>query len=213
MKIWIETNEKIRGRMWELQVRSAGYEISHTPEEAHVLLVDLDSAQIPPPFAASRTIGVTQAVREDGQTAAGLVPEGLYALLRRPFTTQDLLGLLQQIEGAVGTPWPKLTRVPITEQSPLISAGDISLSEVEQILTVGEWRIPLSRHETVICLRLLQTPGEPVSREELRGLFLTPEESDSNLADVYICHIRQKIEKTCHVRLIRTVRGKGYQIG
>ena len=68
------------------------------------------------------------------------------------------------------------------------------------VLTEGEWKV-------LLCLG--QAHGEPVSREVLRELF---DACDGNITDVYICHLRRKLEEPFGVKLIRTVRGKGYAI-
>ena len=48
---------------------------------------------------------------------------------------------------------------------------------------------------------------EEVNEEELAEAI---GESSSNKTEVYVCHLRQKLEKLTSVKLIRTVRNKGY---
>ena len=67
-------------------------------------------------------------------------------------------------------------------------------------LTDGEWRV-------ISCLG--NAGGKAVSREELMSLFDT---ADGNIAEVYICRLRRKLEAPFGVRFIRTVRGKGYSL-
>ena len=67
-------------------------------------------------------------------------------------------------------------------------------------LTDGEWRV-------MSCLG--SADGNAVSREKLMSLF---DAVDGNIADVYICHLRRKLETPFGVRFIKTVRGKGYSL-
>ena len=54
---------------------------------------------------------------------------------------------------------------------------------------------------------LCNKAGSTVSREEILNLF---DASDSNIAEVYICHLRGKLEAPFGIKVIYTVRGKGY---
>ncbi|MBR2387740.1 MAG: winged helix-turn-helix domain-containing protein [Clostridia bacterium] len=67
--------------------------------------------------------------------------------------------------------------------------------------------VPLSTYELNLLKLLCDNSGYPVSREQILGLF---ESSDSNLAEVYICHLRNKLELPFGIKVIYTVRGKGY---
>ena len=69
--------------------------------------------------------------------------------------------------------------------------------------------ITLSDHEMTILTRLCECSGEPVSRDELNALLGA---SGGNIADVYVCRLRKKLEDTDGRRVIFTVRSKGYKI-
>lgn len=69
--------------------------------------------------------------------------------------------------------------------------------------------IVLSEYEARLLLRLCQSKGEAVSREELNLLLGA---SSGNIADVYICRLRKKLEEIDGHRRIFTVRSKGYRI-
>lgn len=68
-------------------------------------------------------------------------------------------------------------------------------------------KIVLTEGEMKVLLCLGKAEGKPVGREKLLELF---DAYDGNIADVYICHLRRKIEDPFGVKLIKTVRGKGY---
>ena len=69
--------------------------------------------------------------------------------------------------------------------------------------------IQLSEYEMKLLERLCRSCKEPVSREEL-NLLLGAE--SGNIADVYICRLRKKLEAINSAKLIYTVRGQGYKI-
>lgn len=67
--------------------------------------------------------------------------------------------------------------------------------------------INLSENELRILKLLCDNSGNCVTREEL-SKFL--DVSEGNMADVYICHLRRKLEYPFGVKIIYTVRSKGY---
>ena len=50
--------------------------------------------------------------------------------------------------------------------------------------------------------------GEIISRERIMGLLGA---DDGNISDVYICHLRKKLDEKLGRKLIITERGKGYR--
>ena len=79
----------------------------------------------------------------------------------------------------------------------------------ERAVVYKNQKIDLTDSEQMVLYRLIEADGTPVSREELLSLFDT---SDGNIADVYICHLRRKLEAPFGMKIIRTVRGKGYAL-
>lgn len=67
--------------------------------------------------------------------------------------------------------------------------------------------ISLSEHEFCVLERLCSTPNESVSRDELTELLGA---DSGNIADVYICHLRKKLEDPFGTKVIYTLRKKGY---
>ncbi len=88
----------------------------------------------------------------------------------------------------------------------------------ERILTVdkesmvaiyGEMKFPLSEYEYKTLSLLCDNRGRVVSRAELSALLGF---DSGNMGDVYICHLRKKIDNALGLKLITTVRGKGYMV-
>ena len=70
-------------------------------------------------------------------------------------------------------------------------------------------RITFTDSEWKVLDRLARSCGEAVSRESLRELFAV---EDGNITDVYICHLRRKLEEPFGRKIIRTLRSKGYML-
>lgn len=79
---------------------------------------------------------------------------------------------------------------------------------------VGEERITLSANEWAMLNMLCKAAerGDAVSREELGSAMGHEVDEGGNIVDVYICHLRRKIEEPFGRRLIFTVRGFGYSM-
>ncbi len=67
--------------------------------------------------------------------------------------------------------------------------------------------VTLSQSEFDLLTCLANEEKKPVDRERLLALFGT---DGGNIADVYVCHLRKKLEQMCDRRVIETVRGVGY---
>jgi DNA-binding response OmpR family regulator len=75
----------------------------------------------------------------------------------------------------------------------------------------GERRIDLTAREFVLLDYLMNNVGKPVSRATLmREVWNIAIDSTSNIVDVYMKYLRDKIDSDEEVKLIRTVRGVGY---
>lgn len=74
-------------------------------------------------------------------------------------------------------------------------------------VTLNNSYVSLSEHEFSLLELLCKNTNTLVSREDLKALFNT---SDGNITDVYICHLRNKLEIPFGIKVIYTVRGNGY---
>ena len=73
----------------------------------------------------------------------------------------------------------------------------------------GEKKFALSEYEYKVLSLLCDRRGEVVTRDEISRMLGG---EMSNMCDVYICHLRKKIDSTLGLKLILTVRGKGYTV-
>lgn len=73
----------------------------------------------------------------------------------------------------------------------------------------GEKKFPLSEYEYKVLSLLCERRGDVVTRDEISKMLGG---EMSNMCDVYICHLRRKIDSSLGLKLILTVRGKGYTV-
>lgn len=190
-------------RMLELELLSIGVNvISDTMENDGELffIVDLDG-ELPKEIfwgEKSTVIGYSKRDREN-------ISEGIHicdSFLKRPFPIGELFAVL-------GFDNPKnIIRQPISKK-PEFNAKRLTLDNENKAALFGDTVIPLSDNEFEVLSALCKRRGQPVERQELDLLLGTP---DSNMGDVYICHLRKKIDNHLGLKLIYTVRGKGYML-
>lgn len=90
--------------------------------------------------------------------------------------------------------------------------ADLSIDLASRVAYRGNTRIELSRREFALLAFFIQNAEHILSREYiLEHVWGTQGgKQQSNVVDVYVNYLRNKIEQGEHARLIQTVRGKGY---
>jgi len=124
-------------------------------------------------------------------------------VLSRPFLTSDLLSIFLK-DGS----FKNTERV----SKPILlgkKKNYLSVDPTDKTALWGETRIALSENEYKVLSILCENRGEIVERSRIDELLGSDE---SNMGDVYICHLRRKIDNSLGLRLIYTVRGKGYML-
>jgi two-component system copper resistance phosphate regulon response regulator CusR len=77
----------------------------------------------------------------------------------------------------------------------------------------GERRIDLTSREFTLLEYLMNNVGKAVSRKMLmQDVWNIPFDSTTNIVDVYMKYLRDKIDLEGEPKLIRTVRGIGYAL-
>jgi len=95
----------------------------------------------------------------------------------------------------------------------LLQVADLSLDPVSRSVKRGPRLVDLTAREYQLLL-LLERQGTVVSRELiLRRVWNDDRRTSSNVIEVYVRYLRQKLEEGGERRLIHTVRGQGYCLG
>lgn len=106
-----------------------------------------------------------------------------------------------------------LLRRPSVAPPPTLHVADLSVDTTHRTIVRAGRPIFLSNTEYALLLSLLHHQGQPVSRSTLlHEVWNRDFDSDSNLVEVYINYLRNKIDRGHSLRLIRTIPGKGYTI-
>lgn len=121
--------------------------------------------------------------------------------LVKPFSFPELLIRVQNL----------LKRLPLSEALNRMSCGDLHVDTIKREVRRGNQRIELQTKEFTLLTLLLQHQGEVLSKhlilKEVWGYTFDPQ---TNVVDVLVCRLRNKIDKESKIKLIHTIRGLGY---
>jgi two-component system OmpR family response regulator len=91
--------------------------------------------------------------------------------------------------------------------------GDLIINREEHRVMRGGRTIDLTPREFAILECLMDNAGKVVSRMTLmQDVWNTPYDPTTNIVDVYMKYLRDKIDAEGEVKLLRTVRGVGYAL-
>jgi two-component system, OmpR family, response regulator PhoP len=97
--------------------------------------------------------------------------------------------------------------------SPQITAGPISLDTSSKRVTVNGEAVELTAYEYKTLEYLMLHPDQVVSKAELTDhLYAQDYDRDSNVLEVFIRRLRQKLDPDETLHPIDTVRGQGYRL-
>ena len=96
-------------------------------------------------------------------------------------------------------------------KSAILSLADLTLNTTNREITRGERNIKLTSTEYALLEYLLRNQGHVLTRSQIADHVWNYDfEYDSNVVDVYIRYLRNKIDRDFPVKLIHTIRGTGY---
>ena len=95
----------------------------------------------------------------------------------------------------------------------MIEAGDLRLDPALRTVRRGDTEISLSAKEFALLETFMRRPGEVLSRYQLlEHVWDFDYEQRSNVVDVYVRYLREKIDRPFGRDSIETVRGVGYRL-
>ena len=122
--------------------------------------------------------------------------------LSKPFAFDELLARLRA-----------LTRRAPVERPAVLEVGDLRLDPASHRAWRGETEVELSAKEFALLELFMRRPGSVLSRDQLLGAAWDMAfELRSNIVDVYIRYLREKIDRPFGCASIETVRGVGYRL-
>lgn len=94
-----------------------------------------------------------------------------------------------------------------------LQVGDLSLDTVRRRVSRAGEPIELAPKEFSILEYMMRNPGRPLSRTMIvEHVWDMDYDGLTNIVDVYIRHLRSKIDDKWPAKLIQTVRGIGYML-
>jgi DNA-binding response OmpR family regulator len=106
-----------------------------------------------------------------------------------------------------------LRRQPAT-RSHVLRVGDLEIDRLGQQVRRGGKRVDLTAKEYALLEYLASHPGRVLSRTMIiEHVWDESFEGLTNIVDVYVRHLRAKVDDPFPTKLIRTVRGVGYVLG
>ncbi len=122
--------------------------------------------------------------------------------LTKPFSLMELLARVQALLRRNSGVIPNVSRV-----------ADLMLQREERRVERNGRKIELTPREFAILDVLMRNAGCPVSRATLLAeVWNMPGEPSTNIVDVYMKYVRDKIDLPGEPRLAHTIRGFGYEL-
>ncbi|HEB70572.1 MAG TPA: response regulator transcription factor, partial [Desulfobulbus sp.] len=121
--------------------------------------------------------------------------------LVKPFSFGELLARIQAL----------IRRDSGNAESTILSAGTLHMDLLQRSVERDGQPIPLSAREFSLFEHLLRNKGRIVSKTSiLEKIYDFSFDPQTNVVDVLVCRLRNKIDKGHEHKLIHTVRGMGY---
>jgi two-component system OmpR family response regulator len=122
--------------------------------------------------------------------------------LVKPFAFDELLARLRA-----------LTRRAPVERPAVIAVGDLRLDPARHRAWRGEVELDLSAKEFALLEAFMRRPGRALTRDQLLDAAWDMSfERRSNVVDVYVRYLREKIDRPFGRASLETVRGIGYRL-
>ena len=121
--------------------------------------------------------------------------------LTKPFAFSELLARAQAL----------IRRTSSTPEATTLKVVDLSLDKLRREVWRGVVKIDLQPREFALLEYLMHNQGRVVSKAMiLEHVWDYSFDPQTNVVDVLICRLRNKIDREFDHRLIRTIRGVGY---
>jgi DNA-binding response OmpR family regulator len=216
----VEDDESLAGFLAsELQSKSYIVDMVHDGEAAAALLesqrrydlliLDLNLPKldgiallqrVKPSHPRLRMLVLTARSRVEDKVKA--LQSGADDCLTKPFSFAELTARVQALLRRDAGLVPNISTV-----------GDLTLNREERRVERNGRRIDLTPREYAILEFMMRTPGRPVSRATLlEEVWNMPADPATNIVDVYMKYVRDKVDLPGERKLTHTIRGVGYEL-
>lgn len=227
-KILIIEDEKNLARFVELELRHEKYETQVEGNGRKVLdlalneyfdailldlmLPDLNGLEIARRVRQEKTTPIIMMTARDSviDRVSGL-DHGADDYIVKPFAIEELLARLRAV----------LRRVQIEKRAmgdtmgvqKVVRFNDLTIETANRIVHRGDSTVDLTKREYNLLMTLIENKNNVVTREQLLNKIWGPESKiETNVVEVYVRYLRNKIDVPGRPSYIKTVRGTGYMV-
>lgn len=217
----IEDEERI-ARFVELELKHEGYEVTKAGDGRtglslaesgdfqivllDVMLPELNGLEVLRRLRKSSSVPVIMLTARDSvmDKVSGL-DSGADDYITKPFAIEELLARIRvALKKSAGAP---------AKDSDVLTWGEVSLNVSSHTVTCRGEEIELSHREFELLRMLLVNRNIVLSRDTLLEKVCGYDfAGETNLIDVYVRHLRNKIDERFDFHMIHTVRSVGYVI-
>ncbi len=223
-KILIVEDEAKIARFLELELKHEGYQVAHAADGRTGLEMalekDVDLVLLDIMLPGLSGMEVCRRVRQESQ-----VP--IIMLTAKDDVTDKVAGLNMGADDYMTKPFAieeLLARIRVTltrhsgkhqeeKENDGLSFGALELNAAAHSVSYNGEEVVLTKKEYDLLECLLQNKNVAMSREQLLSTVWGYEYmGDTNVVDVYVRYLRQKIDDKYGIHMIETLRGIGYMI-
>jgi two-component system response regulator MprA len=171
-----------------------------------VMLPGIDGFQVAERIRARGRVPILMltARRELTDKVEGL-ESGADDYLVKPFAIEELLARIRALL--------RRAQPVVADEGPVLQYADLRLNPATHEVFRGSRSVPLTAREFAIVEHMLRHPRQALTREQIYEAAWESEYlSESNVVDVNIKCLRDKLDGPGEPRLIQTVRGVGYSL-
>jgi len=168
------------------------------------MLPDMDGLEV---IEQIRRLGVTTPIlmltaKGDLEDRVSGLEKGADDYMTKPFAFIELITRIKVLH-----------RRNIHQMEKYLSTCDLRIDPLKREVTRADINIVLSTKEFQLLEFLLEYKGRVITNTMiLEQIWDMQEEIQSNVVNVTMYHLRQKIDKNFDITLIETIRGSGYRI-
>lgn len=213
MRVLLVEADPAMVRVFERGLRAHGFEVTSVEPNAAAASHALDQAvglavlDVAPNAPRTRKLIDNLHARRPGLPLLFLVAvdsDGTDNVLKKPFAMEELIARVH-----------RLTRSADQPRVTTLVAGDLRLDLLARCAWRGERLIELPDREFALLEYFMRHPRRVLSRQEILadvwGYHMHQNASSSNVVDVYVRYLRNRLQASDNRSLIATVRGEGYQ--
>ena len=152
------------------------------------------------------TVPILMLTARDGiQDRVRGLDSGADDYLAKPFALAELLARVR----ALG----RRAKMGASAEASVLTVADLELDIRSREARRGTRRIELTAREFGLLETLMRHPGQVMTRSQLLDAVWSYDAvTESNIVDIYVHYLRNKVDKGFDKKLLRTVRGMGYSI-